>query len=109
MTHTPHPPAPGAPAHSPHPSSADGDASLAALVPLVYRELRAIARRHLGAPAHARRGGGTLSTTALVNEAYLKLAVDPARTWRDRPHFLAVAAIAMRQILVDRARARAAL
>jgi RNA polymerase sigma factor (TIGR02999 family) len=80
---------------------------LEGLVPLVYRELRAIAHRQLGAPMRAR--GATLSTTALVNEAYLKLVSDHRRTWNDRTHFLALAAVAMRQILVDRARARATL
>ena len=82
----------------------DGDAdALNRLLPLVYDELRAIARREL------RRGrpGGTLDTTALVHEAYLKLVdrrcVQPA----DRAHFLGIAARAMRQVLVDRARRHA--
>ena len=82
--------------------------SIDALVALTYDELRLIARRHL---ARGRRIGvktGTLGTTALVNEAYLKL-VDPANAKpRDRAHFLAIAAVAMRHILIDRARARAA-
>jgi RNA polymerase sigma factor (TIGR02999 family) len=90
-------------------SSLDDGRALEALVPLLYRELRAIAHRQLGASPGARRGGATLSTTALVNEAYLKLGGAPHRPWNDRPHFLATAAVAMRQILVDRARARAAL
>ncbi|HEX7049291.1 MAG TPA: ECF-type sigma factor [Longimicrobiales bacterium] len=109
MTPIPHLPAPSARARPSRQPPPDDGESLAGLVPFVYRELRAIARRHLGAPGGARRRGGTLSATALVNEAYLKLAAAPERTWRDRPHFLAVAALAMRQILVDRARARAAL
>jgi len=88
---------------------ADAHEELSSLVPLVYRELRAIARRRLGAPKGARGAGATLSTTELVNEAYLKLAGDPDRGWSDRSHFLALAAVAMRQILVDRARARATL
>jgi RNA polymerase sigma factor (TIGR02999 family) len=78
-------------------------------VPAVYDELRAIAHRRLAA-AGGRAAGRTLATTALVHEAYLKLAGGPAGApgpWRDRAHFLAVAALAMRQILVDRARARA--
>jgi RNA polymerase sigma factor (TIGR02999 family) len=84
---------------------------LPALAAAVYDELRAIARRHLAA-AGAPAAGTTLTTTGLVHEAYLKL-VGPAEEhgvgrWRDRPHFLATAAVAMRQILVDRARARAA-
>jgi RNA polymerase sigma factor (TIGR02999 family) len=78
-------------------------------VPLVYRELRAIAHRQLGGAMPAQGGSATLSPTALVHEAYLKLAGDPRRSWRDRTHFLALAAVAMRHILVDRARARAAL
>ncbi len=75
------------------------------LFTLVYHELRRIAHRTLG-PG---RTGDTLGTTALVHEAYLKL-VDQARTdWRNRAHFYAVSAMAMRQILVDHARARAAV
>ena len=87
--------------------------ALDALVPAVYDELRAIAHRRL-AMAGGRAAGGTLATTALVHEAYLKLAggaaggaAGPPGPWRDRAHFLAVAALAMRQILVDRARSRA--
>jgi RNA polymerase sigma factor (TIGR02999 family) len=80
-------------------------ASLDRLVPLVYEELRAIARRQLA----ARGGGGTLQTTALVHEAYLKLVDQSKAAWQDRAHFLAVASLAMRHVLVDRAKARAAL
>ena len=79
------------------------------LEPAVYDELRAIAHRHLGS---VRRGDGrdaTLATTALVHEAYLKLAGSARDGYRDHPHFLATAALAMRQILIDRARARASL
>jgi RNA polymerase sigma factor (TIGR02999 family) len=77
--------------------------TLGQLVPIVYQELRAIAHRQLGARGH----GGTLSTTGLVHEAYLKL-VDPSRAhWQDRAHFFALASLAMRQVLVDRARALA--
>lgn len=83
-----------------------GDSSVAnALFPLLYDELRAIAHRQLGRerPSH------TLSTTALVHEAYERL-VDQTRTeWEDRAHFCAVAARAMRHILVDYARRRHAL
>ncbi len=70
------------------------------LVPLVYEQLRQIAHRQLGAePA-----GHTLTTTALVHEAYLKL-VDQSRVhWQDRAHFFGVAAQAMRRILIDYAR-----
>lgn len=79
--------------------------SLDRVLPIVYEELRAIAHRHL-----ARRGhGDTLVTTALVHEAYLKL-VDASRAqWRDRAHFFALASVAMRQVLIDRAKARTAL
>ena len=74
------------------------------LVPLVYDELRRMARRHL------RRGprGPTLDTTALVHEAYLKLAGSPGLRLNDRGHLMAVTARAMRQVIVSRARARLA-
>lgn len=72
------------------------------LVPLVYNELRQIAHRHLS----ARRDGATLNTTALVNEAYLKLVDQSRAQWNDRVHFLALAALAMRHILIDRAKSR---
>lgn len=75
------------------------------LVPVVYDELHAIARRQL-----ARRDvGGTLSTTGLVHEAYLKLVDQSRVAWRDRAHFLALVAVAMRHVLVDRAKARCAI
>jgi RNA polymerase sigma factor (TIGR02999 family) len=73
-------------------------------LPLVYDELREIARRQLS----ARDPGGTLSATALVHEAYLKLADQPGAAWRNRAHFVALAAVVMRHVLVDRARARVA-
>jgi len=74
------------------------------MVPLVYDELRRLARRHL------RRGprGQTLNTTGLVHEAYLKMAGSPALRLRDRGHLMAVTACAMRQVMVSRARARLA-
>lgn len=75
------------------------------LIPLLYSELRQIAHRHLS----ARRDGATLNTTALVNEAYLKLVDQSRAQWNDRVHFLALAAVAMKQILMDRAKARASL
>ena len=78
--------------------------SLDRLVPLVYRELRAIA--HLQLAAHG--GEDTLNSTALVHEAYLKLGSEAGAAWNDRAHFFALAALVMRQILTDRARARAA-
>ena len=76
--------------------------SLDRLVPQVYEDLRAIARRQLA----IRAGGGTLSTTGLVHEAYLKLVAQAGLTWNDRGHFVALAALAMRHVLVDRAKAR---
>lgn len=72
------------------------------LMPLVYEDLRAIARRQLA----LRAGGGTLSTTGLVHEAYLKLAEQARVSWQDRGHFFALSALAMRHVLVDRAKAR---
>ena len=75
------------------------------LVPVLYQELRIIAHRQLAARAR----NGTLSTTALVHEAYLKLVDQSRADWRDRAHFLAVASLAMRHVLVDRAKARATL
>ena len=82
----------------------DRGASLDRLLPLVYQELRSMAHRQLA----ARGRGATLQTTALVHEAYLKLVDQSRADWRDRAHFLAVASIAMRHILVDRAKARLA-
>ena len=83
----------------------DGDDLVDALVPLVYDELRAIAHRQLGREWSPQ----TLTTTALVHEAYVRL-VNPTRAgWEDRAHFYAAAARAMRHILIDRARRRHAL
>ena len=70
------------------------------LAPLVYEQLRRIAHRHL----RAEPAGHTLSTTALVHEAYLKLVDQTRAEWQDRGHFFAVASRAMRRILVDYAR-----
>ena len=78
--------------------------ALERLVPLVYRELRAIAARQLG----RERGDHTLQPTALVHEAYLKLVDQRPSGWKNRGHFFAVAAQAMRRILVDHARAHRA-
>lgn len=74
------------------------------LLPGVYDELRSIARRQLS----LRAPGGTLSTTGLVHEAYLRLVAQSRVTWRDRVHLFALASVAMRHVLVDRARARLA-
>src|SRR2546425_11025593 len=79
-----------------------GDAeALNALLPLVYDELRRLARRYMA----AERGDHTLQHTALVHEAYLQL-VQMNVGWNDRAHFFAIAARAMRRILVDHARGR---
>lgn len=78
--------------------------SLDGLLPEVYDELRTVARRHLA----RREVGGTLSTTGLVHEAYLKLVDQSRVAWRDRGHFFALVAVAMRHVMVDRARARRA-
>jgi RNA polymerase sigma factor (TIGR02999 family) len=77
-------------------------ASLDNVVALTYAELRAIAHRRLV----ARGPGGTLSTTALVHEAYLKLVDQSKAGWQDLAHFRALASLAMRHVLVDRARER---
>src|SRR5204863_5379481 len=72
------------------------------LVPLVYAELRRVAHRYMG----RERPGHSLQTTALVNEAYLRL-IDASRVrWQNRAHFFAVSAQLMRRILVDFARSR---
>jgi RNA polymerase sigma-70 factor (ECF subfamily) len=78
------------------------DAALAELTPLVYEELRRVAHHHLG----GQRPNHTLQTTALVNEAYLRLADQTNPSWQSRAHFFAVAARAMRQILVSYARSQ---
>ena len=75
-------------------------ASLDQVVALTYIELRAIAHRRLA----ARGRQGTLSTTALVHEAYLKLVDQSRAGWQDLAHFRALASLAMRHVLVDRAR-----
>ena len=72
------------------------------LMPVVYDQLRAIAHRQLALREH----GATLSTTGLVHEAYLKLVDQSRVAWRDRSHFFALASVAMRHVLVDRAKAR---
>ena len=74
------------------------------LMPLVYDELRRIAARYIS----RERPGQTLQATALVNEAYLRLAAERPRDFANKTHFLAIAALSMRQILVQRARARKA-
>lgn len=75
------------------------------MFPLVYDELRRIAHRHLARESTGR----TLGTTELVHEAYLRLIDQTRVAWTGRAHFLGVAAVAMRRILVDRARGRSRL
>ncbi|MGH9319138.1 MAG: ECF-type sigma factor [Vicinamibacteria bacterium] len=74
------------------------------LLPMIYEELRRIARYHL----RRTNRGATLDTNGLVHEAYLKLAGQKGMRVEDRRHFLAIAARAMRQIIISRARARLA-
>jgi RNA polymerase sigma factor (TIGR02999 family) len=74
------------------------------LMPLVYDELRRIAARYMS----RERPGQTLQATALVNEAFVRLSAERPREFQNRTHFLAIAALSMRQILVQRARARRA-
>lgn len=82
----------------------DDRQSLETLLPVVYQELRRLAAAYL----RRERPGGTLQPTALVHEAYLRLAKDAPGRWQNRAHFCAIAAHSMRQILIDRARARQA-
>lgn len=87
-------------------ASAIGDdaLNLSRVMPLVYDELKRLARHYMA----RERAGQTLQATALVNEAYLRLMKDRAHFWQNRAHFCAIAAHAMREILVERARARKA-
>jgi RNA polymerase sigma-70 factor, ECF subfamily len=71
-------------------------------MPLVYDELRRLAARYIG----RERAGQTLQATALVNEAFIRLVNERARGFQNRAHFVAIAALSMRQIIVQRARAR---
>ena len=74
----------------------------ASLMPQVYDELRRLAANYL----RHERPGQTLQATALVHEAFLRLSKEKHQPWQNRTHFLAIAALSMRQILVQRARAR---
>jgi RNA polymerase sigma factor (TIGR02999 family) len=82
-----------------HPAGAPAEG----LIEDVYGELRRLADGYV-----RRERAKTVQATELVHEAYLRLARDPSRPWRDRTHFVALAAIAMRRLLVERARARGA-
>jgi RNA polymerase sigma-70 factor (ECF subfamily) len=78
------------------------DAALEELLPIVHQELRRLARRYMA----GERTGHTLQTTALVNEAYLRLVNSRQVNWQNRAHFFAISAQLMRRILVDYARTR---
>jgi len=86
-------------------ASAGKREALEALLPLVYDELR----RQAAAYMRHERPGQTIQATALVHEAYLRLMKEPNTKWQNRAHFCAIAAHSMRQILVERARARGRL
>src|SRR5215831_4175693 len=84
---------------------ADGNqAAFDALMPLVYAELHKLAKRYM----ERQTSGHTLQTTAVINEAYLKLAAGRDGNWKNRSHFFGVAAKAMRHVLVDYARSQRA-
>ncbi len=84
--------------------SAGDESAVSALMPMVYEELRKLAAIHLS----RERPDHTLQPTALAHEAYLKLVDQTQAHWKDRAHFLAVAAEAIRRILIDHARGRLA-
>ena len=84
---------------------ADDQQSLDSLLPVVYQELRRLAAGYL----RRERPGQTLQPTGLVHEAYHRLLKDRPDRWQNRAHFCAIAAHSMRQILIERARARGAL
>ncbi|MEZ5401876.1 MAG: sigma-70 family RNA polymerase sigma factor [Bryobacteraceae bacterium] len=83
----------------------EGDSgALDEIIPIVYSELQSLAHRQL----RREHAAHTLQTTALVNEAYLRLAGQESKDWKNRGHFLAVCAQILRQVLVDAARTRRA-
>lgn len=82
--------------------SGGDEAALHQLIPLVYEELRKVARRHIA----AERRDHTLPSSALVHEVYLRLLNVHEVSWQNRAHFLAICARLMRQILIDFARAK---
>ena len=84
---------------------AEGTRAADLLLPLVYEELRRLARARLG----RERPGPTLQATALVHDAYLRLVADRDPGWQGKAHFFGAAALAMRRILVERARAHGRL
>jgi RNA polymerase sigma factor (TIGR02999 family) len=82
--------------------SEGNDFALEELMPLVYDELRVMAKRHMG----LQKKGHTFQTTELIHEAYVKLAKNDGQSWDNRAHFFSVASKAMRHILVDYARSK---
>lgn len=80
------------------------DEAVNRVLPLVYEELQVMARRQL----RGERDGHTLNTTALVHEAYIRLADQKQSSWQNRAHFFGIAALAMRRILINYARQRRA-
>ena len=86
-------------------AAAGDDKAASRLLPLVYDELRRLAGGYL----RRERPGQTLQATALVHEAYMRLVKPGDQPWTGRTHFLAIAAVSMRQVLVDRARRRHAV
>src|SRR5215472_10977931 len=82
--------------------SGGDEGALERLTPMVYKQLHGIAQRYMA----GERSGHTLQTTALVNEAYLRLVDCEKVNWQDRAHFFAVSAQLMRRILIDFARSR---
>lgn len=82
--------------------SRGNEAAFEQLVPLVYPELKRLARRYMG----RENPGHTLQTSALINEAYLRLVDQQSVEWQDRAHFYRMAAQVMRHILIDHARKR---
>jgi len=80
--------------------SGGDEGALGKLIPLVQPELHRLAQHYLS----REHGGHTLQTTALLNEAYLRLVDDPTRNWQNRTHFVAATAQLMRRIMVDHAR-----
>ena len=97
-------PSPGAGTPALAKAGAGGQATCDELFPLVYAELRRIAAREM----RREKPGRTLQTTALVHEAYLRLLKDASLSFENRAHFLGIAARAMREILIEHARARSA-
>jgi RNA polymerase sigma-70 factor, ECF subfamily len=79
--------------------------ALEKLIPLVHPELHRLAHHYMS----RERSGHTLQTTALLNEAYLRVVDDPTRDWQNRTHFIAATAQLMRRIMVDHARERCSL